>query len=473
MNIGNQSKIPAEELTKVLTQTDKLSVTSSGNLKIAGCLAKDLLARFGSPLYVVSEATLRENYRRVHRAFSELWPSPINVLYAIKANNNLAIRAIMNQEGAGGDCFGEGELHATFAGGAAPSKIVLNGSNKRPNLLRKAIEMGVAVNIDAEDELDYIIDFAEELNTTARAKIRLKVYTEKYNAVTSDYFGISHLADYVKRVKWGFSLDAAEKIIQRILDSPRIDFLGYHFHIGRSSSDILFTKTWSETLAEMASNLHQKTGYTPTVINVGGGWPRERDPESRSIQLNPTSIEEYASAACSNLLKGFEKAQLPIPELWLEPGRYIVGNAVVFLATVGAVKNDMGFTWVNLDASTNNLMRIDTSQSAHHIFPASGMHREANIKTILVGETCADSVFSPALNLPAVQRGEPIVMLDAGMYAETTSNQFNGIPRPATVLVNGDEAEVIKERETVEDVFVKHRIPTRLLEKNKLRGEDK
>ena len=163
-----------------------------------------------------------------------------------------------------------------------------------------------------------------------------------------------------------------------------------------------------------------------------------------------------------SLRKGFEKAKLPIPELWLEPGRYIVGNAVVFMATVGAIKRDMGLTWVNLDASTNNLMRIDTSQSAHHIFPATGLHRKATEQTILVGETCADSIFSPECYLPKVRRGEPIVMLDAGMYAETSSTQFNGIPRPATVLVNGNEAEVIKERETVEDVFSKHRIPTRL-----------
>jgi len=454
-------RIPAEDLMKVRTQTDKLSVAASGDLMIEGCCAKDLLDKYGSPLYVVSEATLRENYRRVYRVFSELWPSAINVLYAIKANNNLAIRAIMNQEGAGGDCFGEGELHATFAGGADPAKVVLNGSNKSPSLLRKAVEMGVAVNIDAVDEIIFINQFSEELNRTARAKIRLKVYTEKYNAITSDYFGVSHLADYVKRVKWGFSLEAAEAVIQKMLDSPRIDFLGYHFHIGRSANDIRFTQIWAEMLGEMASALHRRTGFTPKVINIGGGWPRERDPESRSLELNPTPLEDYGTAACTNLLIKFKQAQLPIPELWLEPGRYIVGNAVLFLATVGAIKRDMGLTWINLDASTNNLMRIDTSQSAHHIFPATGMYREATEQTILVGETCADSVFSPGCPLPPVKRGEPIVILDAGMYAETSSTQFNGIPRPATVLVNGNEAEIIKERETVDDVFAKHRIPIR------------
>jgi len=206
---------PAEKLSKVLTQTDNLRVSDSGDLMIEGCLAEDLLKQFGSPLYVVSKTTLRDNFRRVYRAFSEFWPSSINILYAIKANNNLAIRAIMNQEGAGGDCFGEGELHATFAGGADPSRVVLNGSNKSPELIRKAVGMGVAVNIDSEDEITFLKQFARDLNTTARAKIRLKVHTEKFNAITSDYFGVDKLADYVKRVKGGFSLDTAEIIKER------------------------------------------------------------------------------------------------------------------------------------------------------------------------------------------------------------------------------------------------------------------
>ncbi|MBN1221933.1 MAG: hypothetical protein JXB23_01700 [Candidatus Aminicenantes bacterium] len=135
------------------------------------------------------------------------------------------------------------------------------------------------------------------------------------------------------------------------------------------------------------------------------------------------------------------------------------------LARVGAVKHDLGMTWVNLDASTNNLMRIDTSQSAYHVFPASGMHRPATEHVTIVGETCIDSIFAANRLMPVLHRGDPVVILDAGMYAETVSTQLNGIPRPATVLVNGTEAEIIKERETVEDVFAKHRIPPRLQSK--------
>jgi diaminopimelate decarboxylase len=462
--MGNErgQTTPADELRNVLTSSDNLSVDASGTLRIEGCSAADLLEEYGSPLYVISEATLVANYRRIQKAFTDRWPQPVNVLYAIKANNNLAIRAIMNREGAGGDCFGDGELHATFAGGADPAKVVMNGSNKSPGLIRKAVERGVVINIDAEDEIDFIEAAAAELGTTARAKIRLKVRSDDYDAITTDYFGGDHLADYVRRVKWGYSIDGAERVIRRALDSPVIDFLGYHFHIGRTTTDIRFSQIWARGLAETVLELHRRLGFSPKVLNVGGGWPRERDPESRKLELNPTPVEEYAGAVCSILLEALETAGLPIPQLWAEPGRFIVGNAGVLLATVGPVKRDIGMTWVNVDASTNNVMRIDTSGSAHHAFPATRMHREATETVTVVGETCIDSIFCADRLMPVLERGEPMVILDAGMYAETGSTQLNGIPRPATVLVNGPDSEIIKQRETVEDVFARHRIPERL-----------
>src|SRR5699024_9325988 len=101
----------------------------------------------------ISEATLRANYRRVAAAFTAEWPAPVRVLYAIKANNNLAVRAIMHSEGAGSDCFGTAEMYATFMGGADPATVVLNGSNKTHEELRKAVELGVTVNIDSEEEI--------------------------------------------------------------------------------------------------------------------------------------------------------------------------------------------------------------------------------------------------------------------------------------------------------------------------------
>lgn len=117
-----------QQLELIFTSSDQLSVNEDGVLCIENVGAEQLLQEFGSPIYVVSEATLRANYRRIRKSFTDVWPQPVNIMYAIKANTNLAIRAILIQEGAGGDCFREGELYATFKAGASPESIALNGS---------------------------------------------------------------------------------------------------------------------------------------------------------------------------------------------------------------------------------------------------------------------------------------------------------------------------------------------------------
>jgi diaminopimelate decarboxylase len=212
----------------------------------------------------------------------------------------------------------------------------------------------------------------------------------------------------------------------------------------------------------MVVELHRRTGFAPRILDIGGGWPRARDPESRCLELNPLPIEEYASTTCTALLEALEAGSLPVPELWLEPGRYIVGNAGVLLTTVGTVKRDLGFTWVNLDASSNNLPRMDTSGSVYWVLPAAGLERAMSEAVTFVGGTCTDSIFGIDRVSPPVKRGDIFAILDAGMYAESASTQFNSMPRPATVLVNGASADLIKERETVADLFAHSRIPERL-----------
>ena len=134
----------------------------------------------------------------------------------------------------------------------------------------------------------------------------------------------------------------------------------------------------------------------------------------------------------------------------------------MLLARVGTVKQDLGLTWVNIDAGSNELPRVDTSDSAYHVIAASGMHRPADRVVDIVGPICIDSLIQRDAQMPEMAPGDPVAILDAGMYSESPSTQFNSIPRPATVLVNGSTAEVIKEREQVSDVFRLHRIPERL-----------
>lgn len=462
----NASNNGVEYLASIAMGSDCLDVDPRGILCVDGVPADRLIADFGSPLFVVSESTVRQNVRAARRAFSVRWPAPVNVMYAIKANNNLAIRAIVHAEGGGGDCFGMGELYATFQGGADPALIAMNGTYKTPQEIDEAVRRGVTINIDAEDEVELICVAARKYNVRAQVNIRIKVFSDYFRDVGSDYFGVpDHIGvrSSMETAKWGFGIEKAAALTRRLADLSDVDHAGFHWHFGRFSTRKDAIAELYSALGKTVSELHERTGFWPRILDIGGGIPRERDPESRQLAMNQLNIDGYAETVCSALLKGLSHSGLPTPALWLEPGRFIVGNASILLTTIGTIKRDLGYSWVNVDSSTNLLMRIDTSDSRYHIVPASCMRRPFKEGVSIVGLTCIPSVFARSQDMPGLAAGEILAILDAGMYSEVTSTQFNGVPRPATVLVNDGHAEVIKTRETIEDVFRLHRIPERLL----------
>jgi len=459
---------PATILKTQLTQTDHLSISDDGDLMIEGCVARDMVERFGSPLFVFSEATLRDNIRRVREAFQAVWPASVNVMYAIKANSNFALRAIAHQEGAGGDCFGLGELEATFAGSADPTLIALNGSNKETNLLRRAVELGVTINLDDEDEIGLLENVVSELDSHVRVNIRLKVVPDSFKDLESDAYPYpGDFRERIRRSKWGVTVETAERMIHRLKEHERIDLAGYHTHWGRMSRDL---DRWADYFREYANiivKLKMDTGFTPRIIDLGGGWPRERDPESRCKDLNSYSIEEFAKAVSEALRKEFDKLGMPVPALWVEPGRYIAGNAGVLLTTVGTIKRDAEMTWINVDASGNLLTLVDKFGSVNHVTVVSGMNRPLTQKADVVGPICVPSDLASDCALPDIERGEVLVVLDAGTYAESESSQRNSMPRPATVLVHDGEIELIKRREVLEDLFATQIFPERLRKSGK------
>ncbi len=450
-------------LSRLLVPSDRLDVSPAGMLRIGGHEAGSLLRDFGSPLVVVAEETLRANYRRIRDAFVANWPAAVNVMYATKANSTLAIRALLSDEGAGGDCFGLGELHATTTGGTNPARVVMNGSNKGREEIAEAIRLGITINVDGDDEIDMAGEIAAATGREARLNLRLKLMPEGLDGFSAAFFKTGGtIREAVRRQKWGFTPEAASGLVRRILARPGLRLRGYSVHLGRFSADPAASAVVAAALGEAACRLHRETGAWPAMLDIGGGWPRQREPESRAPELNAFAIEEHAAAACGALRAALAPAGQALPELWLEPGRYIVGNASVLLATVGAVKRDAGLAWAHVDASTNDLMRIETSQSWYHLLPASRMDDPLDAELDLVGGTCIPSVIGARRAMPVLRRGDVVAILDAGMYAEAISNQFNSIPRPASVLVGPAGAEAIRRRETIADVFATHSIPERL-----------
>jgi len=449
-------------LDRVRMASDRLSVDAAGVLAIDGIAAPDLVARFGSPLHVVVEASLRENYRRIRRAFTACWAAPVNVMYAIKCNNNLAIRAVMTSEGAGGDCFGLGELYATLAGGADPKLLVMNGSNKSLDEVAAAVALGVTINVDSADEVDYLREAVRRTGKNATVNLRLKIMPDDLEAHLLDAYRTPEgAAEGIRRTKWGFTTEAAAPLVEALRAIAGVTLEGYSAHVGHLSTKPGAFAAVCAGFGRAVRILEQSTGFRPASLDIGGGWAQTREPSARGFAINDFTIEDYAHAATDALARELGRER-GLPALSLEPGRYITSNAQLLLARVGALKRDAGLVWVHVDASTNDLPRIESGRHWYQILPATRMNAEFAEKVEIVGGTCFKSVLGSERRLPALARGDVVAILDTGMYAEVFANQFNGIPRPATAMVADGEAEVIKRRETIEDLFGRHAVPARL-----------
>ncbi|MBL8702728.1 MAG: alanine racemase [Alphaproteobacteria bacterium] len=460
----NQSRpaTGAELLGQIRMASDRLAVDAAGVLTVDGTAVHVLVGRFGSPLHVVVEATLRENYRRIRRAFTACWPSPVNVMYAIKCNNNLAIRAVMTSEGAGGDCFGLGELYATLAGGADPRLLVMNGSNKSLDEVAAAVALGVTINVDSVDEIDFLREAVRRTGRRATVNLRLKIMPDDLEAALLDAYRTPEgAAENVRRTKWGFTTEAAAPLVAALRAIEGVTLEGYSAHVGHLSTKPAAFASVSAGLGRAVRVLEQATGFSPASLDIGGGWAQTREPSARAFAINAFTIEDYARAATDALKQALGRTQ-DLPALSLEPGRYITSNAQLLLASVGALKRDAGLAWAHVDASTNDLPRIESGRHWYQILPATRMHAPLDETIEVVGSTCFKSVLGAARRMPALARGDIVAILDTGMYAEVFGNQFNGIPRPATVLLGDGGAEVIKRRETIADVFAAHRVPERL-----------
>jgi len=444
-----------------------IGVGPNGNLFVDGCDVQDLAEKYGTPLYIISEKQLRQNYRAFRDAFQTHYPET-EILFANKSNNGLAIRHIMNQEGAGGDCFGAQEMYMALMAGTNPKSLVLNGSNKQDDELEMAIANGLCINIDAMDELDRIAEIADRLDCDVDIGIRLKLDLEPLrNRTGVAMHGPGTLKQQSDSTKWGMSREQTVEIVNRAKTMPRIHLKETHFHLSRMSNDPADFAVMAKEMITWSGYLRDNTGWTPPCIDIGGGWTFGKwygtGPNSQLDGPNAPKPEDYARL-CAAAIKGeAEKLGLPLPKLRLEPGRALSGPAGVAVGTVGAVKTGTTKKWVNLDLSTNHLSWAAALDWYYHAVPVKNAGATPTETVDLVGPLCNSDEIGPHRQMPPLVRGDFIAFLDAGGYTESSAARYNAQLLPATVLVSGTTAEVITEREQLKDVVGRFKVPPRLL----------
>jgi diaminopimelate decarboxylase len=444
-----------------------IGIGPNGNLWVDGCDVAALAEKFGTPLYIISENQLRYTYRKFRDAFKNRYPE-VEILFANKSNNGLAIRHIMNQEGAGGDCFGVNEMYLALLAGSNPRTLVLNGSNKQPEELEMAIHNGLCINIDAMDELDFIEEIGKRLGKEVDIGIRLKLDLDPLaNQHGVAMHGPGSMKEQSDNTKWGMSRAQTVEIVKRAQKMKNIHLKETHFHLSRMSNDPRAFAVMAREMILWSAYLRDQTGWTPPCIDLGGGWtfgkPYGTGPRGQLDDKSAPTADDYAEHLCAAIKDECAKQGLALPKLRMEPGRSLSGPSGVTVGRVGAVKQGEKKKWVNLDLSTNHLSWAAVLDWYYHAVPVVNAGIEGTELVDLVGPLCNSDEVGPKRMMPPLKRDDLVAFLDTGGYTESCAARYNAQLLPASVLVRGEEADITTEREQLKDIAGRFRVPPRLL----------
>jgi len=424
-----------------------IDVNDKGHLTIGGADAVDLADRYGTPLYVIDEMRIRDNYRRLYRAFSERY-SRFQIFYACKANTGLAVMRILEEEGSGIDAVSPGEIYTSLMAGFEPERILYTGNNVTDSELRFAVDAGVMINVDSRSQLRRLAEIAPE-----GLRISFRV---------NPLVGAGHHEHCItggEMSKFGIMESEAAEVYSLAVDMG-FEPVGIHAHIGSGILDPEPFMLAVESLMDIAGRVSEESGVEFDFIDFGGGLGIPYRPEEE-----PLDIEEFASRITGLFREKLSEYGLGKPVICLEPGRYIVGDASYLLTRVNTVKESYR-RFAGVDAGFNTLLRPAMYGSYHHILVADRPLDEAVEEIDIAGNVCeSGDLFARDRKLPEIHEGDVLVVMNAGAYAFSMASQYNSRPRPAEVLVRDGESEVVRERETFADLLSKQTVPPRLLKR--------
>ncbi len=411
---------------------------ASGALCMEDLALDEIAARFGTPTFVYSRAALTAAFRRLDNALQTARNGkPYLICYAVKANSNLAVLNVFAKLGAGFDIVSGGELKRVLAAGGAPSKIVFSGLGKTAGEIKFALETGIkGFNVESEGELVRINEIAARLNK--RAAISLRVNPD-VDAKTHPYISTG-----LKNNKFGIAFDRALDVYRQAAKLSHLDVVGVDCHIGSQLTDASPLIEAMGRIVALADQLCHE-GIAIHHICPGGGVGISYSGEE-TIDLNA-----YAQNLESALGAGTDKRDW---ELLLEPGRLLVGNTGVLLTKVEYVKPTEAKNFLVVDAAMNDLIRPPLYQAHHEIVMASAPHANSPSRSYdIVGPVCESADVLGRDRTLAAREGDLVAVLSAGAYGFVMASNYNTRPRAAEVMIDGASAHLIRERETIEQLY--------------------
>lgn len=386
-----------------------------------------IVAKWGSPCYVYSRATLERHFKVFDEAFAN---QPHRICYAVKANSNIAILSILAKLGAGFDIVSQGELERVLLAGGKPNDIVFSGVGKLVPELERAMEVGVGCfNLESPSELMRVNDIAKRLNIIAPISLRVN---PDINVETHPY-----IATGLKENKFGIEYDQALPLLREARKLSNVKIVGIGYHIG---SQLMQIQPFLEAFDRVGKLVDQcqEEGIVLTHLDIGGGLGvRYRDE-------NPPSPADYIAA----ILKRLRHHQL---ELIMEPGRAIVANAGILVTRVEYLKKTSHKNFAVVDAAMNDLLRPSLYQAYQEIIPVINQSTDYQTWDI-VGPVCETGDFLGKDRSLSLKEQDLLAIRTAGAYGFTMSSNYNSRPKIPEVLVDKDQMFLIRKRETYSDL---------------------
>ena len=400
-------------------------------LAIEEVSTQQLVQQYGTPLYVYSKKAVLQAYQAYSDSFAEI---NHQICYAVKANSNLAVLKVLAQAGAGFDLVSSGELARVLAVGADPSKIVFSGVGKTVAEMKAALQAGIGCfNVESLSELDTLNAVAAELRVKAPISIRVN---PDVDAKTHPYISTG-----LKDNKFGISHDVAIKAYKHADSLEHLNIVGIDCHIGSQLTEIDPFVAALDKVCELIESLKQE-GIELEHVDLGGGLG------VLYIDEQVAEVSEFANALLPKL------KQLGL-KVFFEPGRSIVANAGVLLTKVEVLKPTEHKNFAIVDAAMNDLIRPALYQAEMAVIPMNSEPQDGVEEQSwdIVGAVCETGDFLAKKRLLSLAVGDILAITGAGAYGFVMSSNYNSRPRPAEIMVSGDKHQVVRKRETIEQLF--------------------
>jgi diaminopimelate decarboxylase len=423
---------------------DCLHVNAEGHLTIGGCDTVQLAKTYGTPLYVMDEPTIRETLRAYRASIDENYENGGMVAYASKACSFQEMYRIVMQEGCGADVVSGGELYTAMQVGFPAERLVFHGNNKTEAELRMALEYGVGrIVVDNPTDLQVVAEVAADMGKVANVYLRV---TPGIDAHTHEFIRTGRVDS-----KFGFTLKTGEAMegVKTALATPSLSLKGLHCHIASQVFDEQPFQHAAEIMISFMNDIRTETGATLGELDLGGGFGIAYTAED-----HPKACGEYMRLVAGAVKACADKLSFPLPFIVIEPGRSVVAPAGITLYSVGGVKviPDVR-TYVSVDGGMTDNPRYALYQAKYTVLLANKVNEPAT-ETVTISGRCCESgdLLQEHISLPPCTRGDILAVLTTGAYNYSMSSNYNRLPRPAVVLVNGDTSRVAVKAETYADL---------------------